>query len=58
MPFDVLIVGGGPAALEAALGLHRLTDDRVRTTLLAPEEEFTYRPLSVLAPFAAGHATT
>jgi len=58
MPTNVLIVGGGPAALEAALALHRLADDRVVTTLLAPESNLTYRPLSVLAPFAAGSATT
>ena len=58
MPTNVLIVGGGPAALEAALALHRLAGDRVETTLLAPESNLTYRPLSVLAPFAAGSATT
>src|SRR4051812_11374790 len=58
MPTTVLIVGGGPAALEAALALHRLAADRVATTLLAPESDLTYRPLSVLAPFAAGSATT
>ena len=58
MPTNVLIVGGGPAALEAALALHRLAAGRVATTLLAPESDLTYRPLSVLAPFAAGSATT
>ncbi len=58
MPMNVLIAGGGPAALEAALALHRLAGDRVATTLLAPESNLTYRPLSVLAPFAAGGAPT
>ena len=58
MPFTVLIAGGGPAGLEAALALHRLAGDRVATTVLAPEAEFTYRPLSVLAPFAEGGALT
>ena len=58
MPTNVLIAGGGPAALEAALALHRLAGDRVTTTLLAPESDLTYRPLSVLSPFAAGGATT
>src|SRR3954453_2345518 len=58
MPTNVLIAGGGPAALEAALALHRLAGDRVSLTLLAPEADLTYRPLSVLAPFAAGGATT
>src|SRR3954452_20553782 len=58
MSTSVLIAGGGPAALEAALALHRLAGERVTTTLLAPEANLTYRPLSVLAPFAAGEATT
>src|SRR3954453_806975 len=58
MPMNVLIAGGGPAALEAALALHRLAGERVATTLLSPESHFTYRPLSVLSPFAAGEATT
>ena len=39
MPTNVLIAGGGPAALEAALALHRLAGERVSTTLLAPETE-------------------
>jgi sulfide:quinone oxidoreductase len=55
-PLDVLIAGGGPAALEAALGLHRLAGDRVTLTVLAPEDTFVNRPMSVLAPFAAGKA--
>ena len=54
MPTNVLIAGGGPAAIEAALRLHRLAGDRVATTVLAPDTDFTYRPLSVLEPFAAG----
>src|SRR4051812_27224465 len=58
MPMNVLIAGGGPAALEAALALHRLAGERVSTTLLAPESNLTYRPLSVLSPFSAGEATT
>jgi sulfide:quinone oxidoreductase len=57
MPTNVLIAGGGPAGLEAALRLHRVAAGRVTTTLLAPEGDFVYRPLSVLDPFAAGGAT-
>jgi sulfide:quinone oxidoreductase len=57
MPTNVLIAGGGPAALEAALRLHRVAAGRVTTTVLAPEGDFVYRPLSVLDPFAAGGAT-
>ena len=56
MPTTILIAGGGPAALEAALTLHRLAGERVTTTLLAPGTHFIYRPLSVLAPFAGGPA--
>jgi sulfide:quinone oxidoreductase len=57
MPINVLIAGAGPAALEAALTLHRVAGERVVTTLLAPDSEFSYRPLSVLEPFAAGGGT-
>jgi sulfide:quinone oxidoreductase len=58
MPTNVLIAGGGPAALEAALRLHRVGGGRVTTTLLAPESDFSYRPMSVLDPFAAGGAAS
>jgi sulfide:quinone oxidoreductase len=50
----VLIAGGGVAALEAALALRELAADRVAVELLAPEQHFTYRPLSVVAPFELG----
>src|SRR4051812_29632139 len=50
----VLIVGGGPAAIEAALTLQRMAAGRVATTVLAPEAHFVARPMTVLAPFAAG----
>ena len=50
----VLIAGGGVAALEAALALRRLAEDRVLVELLAPEPHFWYRPLAVAAPFELG----
>jgi sulfide:quinone oxidoreductase len=56
MPINVLIAGAGPAALEAALTLHKIAGERVVTTVLAPDRDFNYRPLSVLEPFAAGGA--
>jgi sulfide:quinone oxidoreductase len=52
MPFKVLIAGAGPAGLEAALALRDRAGDRVEITLVAPEEELTYRPLSVADPFS------
>src|SRR5438270_8220315 len=53
-PVQVLIAGGGVAALEATLALRALAADRVAIELLAPEREFTYRPLSVAEPFRVG----
>jgi sulfide:quinone oxidoreductase len=53
----VLVVGGGVAALEAALALRALAGDRLTVTMLAPDRHFTYRPLSVGEPFGLGHAT-
>lgn len=53
-PVSVVIAGGGVAALEALLRLRRLAGDRVDITLLAPNEEFTYRALSVGEPFSLG----
>jgi sulfide:quinone oxidoreductase len=55
-PFQVLIAGGGVAALEAALALRELAGERIRITMLAPEPEFVYRPMSVLEPFSRGGA--
>lgn len=49
--FRALIVGGGVAGLEGALALRDLAGDRIETTLLTPEPEFTYRPLRVKEPF-------
>ena len=50
----VLIAGGGVAALETALALRALAEERVQIELLAPEREFSYRPLAVAAPFGRG----
>ncbi|MDQ6818518.1 MAG: FAD-dependent oxidoreductase [Actinomycetota bacterium] len=50
-PFHVLIVGGGVAALEAALALRELGGERIATTLIAPNPEFMYRPMTVREPF-------
>src|SRR5215212_4762617 len=54
-PHRVLVAGGGVAGLEALLALHDLAGERVTLTLLAPEREFTYRPMAVAVPFGRGH---
>lgn len=53
---DVLIAGGGVAALETLMALRALAGDRVRITMLAPEREFRYRPMAVAEPFTIAHA--
>lgn len=50
--FRVLVVGGGVAALETVLALHDLAGQRVSVTVLAPDSEFVYRPMTVREPFA------
>jgi sulfide:quinone oxidoreductase len=53
---DVVVAGGGVAGLEGLLALRALAGDRIRLTLVAPDPEFSYRPLAVAEPFALGHA--
>jgi sulfide:quinone oxidoreductase len=53
---DVLIVGGGVAALEAALALRERGAGFVRTTLLAPNAEFSNHAVSVGEPFGLREA--
>jgi sulfide:quinone oxidoreductase len=48
----VLIAGGGVAALEALLALRALAPEQTEITLLAPNTEFVYRPMTVREPFA------
>jgi sulfide:quinone oxidoreductase len=48
---EVLIAGGGPAALETALALQNMAGELVAVTLVAPDADFVYRPLSVGEPF-------
>ncbi|MEA2372947.1 MAG: sulfide:quinone oxidoreductase [Solirubrobacteraceae bacterium] len=55
-PFHVVIAGGGVAALEAALALRTLGAGDIDVTMIAPGEDFIYRPTSVLEPFAFGPA--
>ena len=48
----VLIAGGGVAALETSLALRALAPDLTATTVLAPNPEFVYRPMTVREPFS------
>jgi sulfide:quinone oxidoreductase len=52
----VLIAGGGVAALEAMIALRDIAAELVQVTLVAPQPDFVYRPLSVAEPFCLGHA--
>jgi sulfide:quinone oxidoreductase len=50
----VVVAGAGVAGLETALALQALGEGLVSVELVAPETEFTYRPLSVAEPFRVG----
>jgi sulfide:quinone oxidoreductase len=52
--FRVLIAGGGVAGLEALLAVRELAGDNVDLMLVAPEDEFVYRPLAVQKPYSVG----
>ncbi|HMD56811.1 MAG TPA: hypothetical protein VKG82_05005 [Solirubrobacteraceae bacterium] len=54
--FRVIVAGGGVAALETILALGDLAREEVETTLIAPNEEFVYRPMTVREPFAYSRA--
>ena len=55
-PLHVLIAGGGVAAAETLIALRALASERVSITLLSPDADLVYRPMSVVAPF--GHEGT
>ncbi|MGX6449803.1 hypothetical protein ACVU7I_17330, partial [Patulibacter sp. S7RM1-6] len=46
---QVLVGGGGPAALETVMALHERAAGELRVTLLAPNATFRYRPLAAYA---------
>lgn len=50
----ILIAGGGFAALEVALALKALCEDRVDLTLVAPTSTFAYRPAAPVEAFDDG----
>jgi sulfide:quinone oxidoreductase len=47
----VVIAGGGVGALEAALALGQIAPEQTDVTVLAPNEEFVCRPMTVGEPF-------
>ena len=53
---DIVIAGGGVAGLEALLALRAMARNHARLTLIAPDPDFSYRPLAVAEPFGLGHA--
>jgi sulfide:quinone oxidoreductase len=53
---NIVIAGGGVAGLEALLALHAVAGERISLTLIAPDPEFSYRPMTVAEPFALGSA--
>jgi sulfide:quinone oxidoreductase len=57
-PCRVVVVGGGIGAVETVLALNALAGERVHVTLVAPEPEFSLRPLSVDVPFGRGPVDT
>lgn len=50
----ILIAGGGVAGLEALIALHAFVGDAVTLELMAPELEFSFRPIAVAEPFGLG----
>jgi sulfide:quinone oxidoreductase len=50
----VVVAGAGVAGLETALALNAIAREYVTVELVAPESEFTYRPLAVAEPFQVG----
>jgi sulfide:quinone oxidoreductase len=51
---QILIAGGGVAAVEAVAALRALAGPDPRITLLAPQPRFAQRPASVATPFGFG----
>ena len=52
----VVIAGGGVAALETLLALRELAGQRVEFTIVSPQREFLYRPVTVAEAFDRAEA--
>lgn len=55
-PLNVLIAGGGCAALEAMFRLHRIAADRTQVTLLASDACFVDHAMDAQVPFAVSRS--
>jgi sulfide:quinone oxidoreductase len=55
-PLEVLIAGGGIAAVEALLALNDLAGARIRVEVMSPDPEFVFRPMIVAEPFGLADA--
>lgn len=53
-PLRIVVAGGGVAAIESLLALHDLGERRFRLAVVAPNDEFVLRPMTVAVPFSAG----
>lgn len=51
-PLRVVVVGASVAGLETVLALRDLAGARTAVTVIAPNEEFVYRPMTVREPFS------
>src|SRR5688572_15660139 len=54
-PLDVVVCGGGVAAVELALALRDLAGNRVTIAMISPRPEFVMTPMAVGAPFSLAH---
>src|SRR5437660_7734138 len=52
----VVVAGGGVAAVETLLALRELAGQRVQVTVISPQREFLYRPVTVAEAFERGEA--
>jgi sulfide:quinone oxidoreductase len=55
-PLRVVIAGGGVAALETLLALRALAGHRIDITLVSPDRNFVYRPVTVAEAFDRAEA--
>jgi sulfide:quinone oxidoreductase len=55
-PRRIVVAGGGPGGVEAALALQALAAGLVDVEVISAASSFSYRPWAVTEPFGIGHA--